>query len=60
MIDLYLELPLRRAEWQKQMCAVLEGRLTLEDVEMLVADCMSKAGDIQQQLIVLETPLVGW
>ena len=42
------------------MSAVLEGRHTLDDVEGVVADCLSKAEDIKQQLIVLETPLTGW
>ena len=54
------ELPASRASWQQQMSDVLEGRLTLDDVEGLVAECMSKAEDIKQQLIVLETPLMGW
>ena len=42
------------------MCDVLDGRLTLDDVEGVVAECMSKAEDIKQQLIVLETPPAGW
>ena len=42
------------------MSDVLEGRLNLDDIEGLVAECMSKAEDIKQQLIVLETPLLGW
>ena len=53
-------LPLPRASWQKHMCDVLDGRLTLDDVEGVVAECMSKAEDIKQQLIVLETPPAGW
>ena len=53
-------LPLFRSLWQQHMSAVLEGRHTLDDVEGVVADCLSKAEDIKQQLIVLETPLTGW
>ncbi len=42
------------------MCDVLDGRLTLDDVEGVVAECMGKAQDINQQLMVLGTPLSGW
>ncbi|GAX82742.1 hypothetical protein CEUSTIGMA_g10168.t1 [Chlamydomonas eustigma] len=49
-----------RASWQQRMNDVLDGRFTLDDIEGLVGECLSKAGDIKQQLIVLETLLTGW
>ena len=48
-----------RAHWQKRMTDVLDGRLSLEDVEGVVAECLSKGEDLAQQLVVLQTPTNG-
>ncbi len=49
-----------RAVWLTRLSDVLDGRVTLDDVDGMVAEYLGKADDLRQQLILIPSSPVGW
>ena len=46
--------------WLTRLSDVLDGRVSLDNVEGMVAEYLGKADDLRQQLILIPSSPVGW